>query len=370
VQYTHQPIENHQLTWGVEFQYNGRQDMDLDRRWDDPITDPCDPCSIIGFDSGLVQYLNVQKNSRWLGFYVQDEWQMSDTLTLNAGVRYDDIQGALARDTINPRFALINQWSDSTTAKWLYGTSFRAPTVQEVYYQNEEADIEQVSAESLGGLDTETIETYEFVLEHYFKPNIRGSLSIFHYKLHDFINFYSNEGDPPGSLRWGNWGMAKATGMELGLEGKSQSGIWGRASYSITDTEYGAPVWEMHVDPCDPCESYAEGLETHHGARMLNSPLHLAKLNVIVPIVEDKLFAGFEAQYSSRRRTIDEEKTNNYLLSNLTFTWVEVMKDMDISFGIYNLFNTRYYHPAWGDNELDSVEQNGRSFLFNMRYRF
>jgi iron complex outermembrane receptor protein len=103
---------------------------------------------------------------------------------------------------------------------------------------------------------------------------------------------------------------------------------------------------------------------------MSNSPLHLAKLNVIVPVVEDKLFAGFEAQYSSRRKTLAEEKTNNYLLSNLTFTWVDAMKNMDISFGIYNLFNTRYYHPAWGDNELDSIEQNGRSFLLNMRYRF
>ncbi len=370
LQYTHQPIENHKLTWGVEFQYNGRQDMDLDRRWDAVIlADPCDEESeVLGYNSGVVQYLNVQKNSRWLGFYVQDEWKMSDTLMLNAGVRYDDIQGALARDTINPRFALINQWSDATTLKLLYGTSFRAPTVQEVYYQNEESDTEQVSAESLGGLETETIETYEFVLEHYFKPNIRGSLSIFHYKLHDFINLYSWEGGPPSQLRWENWGMAQATGMELGLEGKSQSGIWGRASYSVTDTEYGAPTW--NVDNSDPCEPVTEGVATHHGARMPNSPLHLAKLNVVVPIVEDKLFAGFEAQYSSRRKTLAEEKTNNYLLSNLTLTWVDAMKNMDISFGIYNLFNTRYYHPAWGDNELDSIEQNGRSFLFNMRYRF
>jgi iron complex outermembrane receptor protein len=367
LQYTHQPIENHQLTWGVEFQYNGRQDMDLDRRWDIAIEDPCTE-EVIGIDSsGVTQYLNVQKNSRWMGFYLQDEWKMSDTLALNAGVRYDDIQGALARDTINPRFALIHNWSDTTTAKWLYGTSFRAPTVQEVFYQNEESDTEQVSAESLGGLDTETIETYEFVLEHYFKPNIRGNLSIFHYKLHDFINLYSNENGPPYQLRWANWGMAQATGMELGLEGKSQSGVWGRASYSVTDSKYGAPTWNMVDDPCEP---YAEGVTTHHDARMSNSPLHLAKLNVVVPIVEDKLFAGFEAQYSSRRKTLAEEKTNNYLLSNLTFTWIDAMKNMDISFGIYNLFNTRYYHPAWGDNELDSIEQNGRSFLFNMRYRF
>jgi iron complex outermembrane receptor protein len=371
LQFTHEPIEDHKLTWGIEFQYNIKQDMDLDRRWDEAIYDPCDEEEVIGIDSsGEEQYLNVKRNSRWMGYYVQDEWKMSDTLTLNAGVRYDDIQGALARDTINPRFALINQWSDATTLKWLYGTSFRAPTIEEVYYQNEESDTEQVSAKSLGGLDTEKIETYEFVLEHYFKPNIRGSLSIFHYKLHDFINLYSYENGPPYMLRWTNWGMAEATGMELGLEAKSQSGIWTRASYSITDTEYGAPIWNTMVDPCEPGESWAEGVLTHHGARMSNSPLHLAKLNVIVPIVEDKLFAGFEAQYSSRRKTLAEEKTNNYLISNLTFTWVDAMKDMDISFGIYNLFNTRYYHPAWGDNELDSIEQNGRSFLFNMRYRF
>lgn len=130
------------------------------------------------------------------------------------------------------------------------------------------------------------------------------------------------------------------------------------------------PLFVTVSEPCDPCEVWLEDVATHHDARMANSPLHLAKLNVIVPIVEDKLFAGFEAQYSSRRKTLAEEKTNSYLLSNLTFTLVDAMKNMDLSFGIYNLFNTRYYHPAWGDNELDSIEQNGRSFLFNLRYRF
>jgi len=373
LQYTHQPIENHTLTWGVEFQLNGRQDMDIDRRWDEPVyVIPGDEDSGVDhYDSGVTQYLNVQKNSRWLGYYVQDEYKASDTLTLSGGVRYDDIQGALARDTINPRFAVINRWSDATTLKLLYGTSFRAPTVQEVYYENPEQEEEFYSADSRGGLDTETIETYEFVLEHYFKPNIRGSLSIFHYKLHDFINLYSNSNGPPSGLRWTNWGMAQATGMELGLEAKSKSGIWTRASYSITDTEYGAPTWNMvHYEEEGEEWDEAEGVAGHHGARMSNSPLHLAKLNVIVPIVEDKLFAGFEAQYSSRRKTLAEEKTNSYLLSNLTFTWVDAMKNIDISFGIYNLFNTRYYHPAWGDNELDSIEQNGRSFLFNLTYRF
>ena len=36
--------------------------------------------------------------------------------------------------------------------------------------------------------------------------------------------------------------------------------------------------------------------------RMLtNSPQHLVKTNVIVPIIEDKLFAGFEGRYTSSR---------------------------------------------------------------------
>jgi len=396
LQYTHEPLENHKLTWGVEFQYNGRQDMNLNRRWDEGIwveqpEDPCDPCSpleevIVGMDpcSGVVnRYLNVQKNSRWWGFYVQDEYKASDTLTLSAGVRYDDIQGALARDTINPRFAAIKQLSDATTLKLLYGTSFRAPTTQEVYYANEETEEAVESADSRGGLDSENIETYEIVLEHYFKPNIRGSLSIFHYKLHDFINQHSDLANLPQLLRWTNWGMAEATGMELGLEGKWQNGVMARASYSLTASKFGAPIYGWLSDPCDPCDMWREGIASHNDERMANSPLHLAKLNVTVPLIEDKFFAGFEAQYSSRRNTIyssewnedDEQiiykrRTNDYILANLTFTWVDVIKNMDLSFGIYNLFNTRYYHPAWGDNELLSVEQNGRSFLFNLRYRF
>jgi iron complex outermembrane receptor protein len=392
LQYTHQPLENHTLTWGVEFQYNGRQDMDLDRRWDEGVwgPDPCDPCGIdeiiVGMDpcSGVVrQYLNVQKNSRLWGFYVQDEYKFSDTLTLSAGVRYDDIQGALARDTINPRFAAIKKLSDATTLKMLYGTAFRAPTIQEVYYTNKYEDDADTSADSRGGLKSETIETYEVVLEHYFDKRTRLNLSLFHYKLHDFVNQHSHINLTPQELRWTNWGMAQASGMELGMEKKWENGVSARASYSLTASKFGAPVFEEVSDPCDPCDVWLEGIATHDDERMANSPLHLAKLNVIVPLIEDKLFAGFEAQYNSRRNTIyraewDEDdkpfsyklRTNDYILANLTFTLVDVMKNMDLSFGIYNLFNTRYYHPAWGDNELLSVEQNGRSFLLNMRYRF
>jgi len=375
LQFTHEPIENHKLTWGVEFQYNGRQDMYMTRRGDEVIlADPCDEDSeVLGYNSWMNKLLDVQKNSRTWGLYVQDEWTMSDTLALNAGVRYDNIEGPLARDTINPRFALINNWSDTTTAKLLYGTAFRSPTIQEVYYEDESDELEQTSADSRGGLDSETIETYEFVLEHYFKPNLRGSLSLFHYKL---LNFINNEWiATPTSQNWQNWGMAQASGLEAGLDGKWENGIRARASYSFVDTRYREPRYSI-VDE----EAY---LDEKTPGRMPNSPLHLAKLNLIVPIVENKVFAGFEAQYNSRRGTTwhwrwnDEDepiavkrKTNDYLLANLTITWLDVVKNMDISFGVYNLFNTRYYHPAWGDNELLSIEQNGRSFLFNLTYRF
>ncbi len=356
LQFTAEPWENHKLTWGAEFQYNGRQDQDsswagIPYPWGDPL-DPCDPCA-------LMVPLRVHKNTKNWGVYIQDEFKILENLTANAGVRYDhyDIGGG----SINPRFALIYNQSDATTLKLLYGTAFRPPTLFELYY--EDPVFEQPSADSRGGLDPETIETYEVVLEHFFDPSLLGTLSLYHYDLHNSIARQSEYEE----LTWRSMGKVEATGLEAGLHKKWANGITARASYSLVDTEYQEPALQ------------SDALLGYDPKRMLNSPKHLFKLNLLAPLVKDKVFAGFEVQYDSKRRTIggwndDEEQVRNEtgdsFVANLTLTCVDVIKNMDISFGVYNLFNESYAHPAWGDNELDTIKQNGSSFMFNLRYRF
>jgi len=352
VQFSTTVFEKHRLTTGVEFQYTIEQDQNFIRRSND--------WGVITVDEDSSWKKNLRNN--WYGVYLQDEWRMADDLTVNAGLRWDYYEGV--GGTTNPRVAVIKNLSDATTLKLLYGTAFRAPTAHELYYQDEALEQEPAL-----DLKSETIETYEAVLEHYFDRSMRGSVSLYHYKLLDFINQRSLEGWPPGLMTWENAGKVEATGVELGLEKNWKNGMRGRFSYSFARTKYYEVQWGSDSDEDEPTDR----------TTLPNSPQHMVKGNLIIPLIKDKLFAGLEAQYYSRRSVLstvpefDRSRgrfLKGYIVTNLTLTWKDVVKNLELAFAVRNLFDEKYYHPAWGDNEMSAIEQDGRTFLLTARYRF
>ncbi|MHC4150527.1 MAG: TonB-dependent receptor plug domain-containing protein [Planctomycetota bacterium] len=351
LQFTADIWENHKLTWGFEFQYNDKQDQEMTVRWNDSGDITVDPNE------------SWKKNERnhWYGFYVQDEIRFAEDLMVNLGVRYDYYEGA--GDNISPRVAVIKNLSDKTTLKLLYGTAFRAPTAYELYYHNPPLE----SFEPAGKLDSEEIETYEAVLEHYFNPSMRGSFSLYYYKLEDYIAQQSAEGWPPGMLEWDNRGDVEALGLEAGLEKYWANGTKGRFSYSFVDTDHKETQYDEFGDPFS------------NNTNLPNSPEHMLKGNLIVPLIENKLFAGIESQYYSKRKvqsTVPEfdrnrgDHTDGYFITNITLTWQDVVKNLELAFSVRNLFDEEYWHPAWGDNELSAIQQDGRTYILTARYRF
>lgn len=70
------------------------------------------------------------KRDNW-NAYVQDEWKLTDSLTVVAGVRYDDF--TLFGSSVNPRGSIGWKGSSGLFARVGYGTAFRAPTPLEQY---------------------------------------------------------------------------------------------------------------------------------------------------------------------------------------------------------------------------------------------
>lgn len=320
-QVTRSLFEQHKLTTGLEFRNNINQHQ---RNYDDvPDTPP---------------YQDENHHSTvWAG-YIQDEINILRNLNLTAGVRYDhyDTFGG----TVNPRLALVFKPLEGTILKLLYGGAFRAPSAFEFYY------FDTMTAKSNPSLKPEKIRTYELVYEQYLGDHFRSSLSGFYYRIDDLI---TQQTDPADSLnQFLNVDSADAKGVEFELEGKWSNGLQGRVSYT-----------------------YQDARDIQSGKTLSNSPRHLAKLNLVTPLFSEKIFAGIEEQYMSRRTTEAGEKTSEFYITNLTLFSQNLLPRLELSATLYNLFDTNYSDPVSTDlNPIDVVGQDGRTFRVKLTYKF
>jgi iron complex outermembrane receptor protein len=311
------PTLRHTLTAGLESRYDLRQEQ---RTWDTEV------------------HLDDARHDVTWGVYFQDEFRALTNLAFVGGARYDVYESF--GGTTNPRLAAIYDLSQDTTFKLIYGTAFRAPNIYELYYQ----DGGLTQKPSLH-LDPETITTYEAIVEQQFNREIRGTVTGFYYVMEDLIDQYLDPSD--GLLVFRNLQGVDARGAELALEGRWDGGWRSRVSYTYAD------AWDRATS------------ET-----LVDSPNHLAKLNLIVPVVREELFAGLEVLYDSMSKTLSGSHTDDFTLTNLTLTYVNRSKHLEVSASIYDLFDTRYAYPGFGEHVQDAIEQDGRAFRVKLTYRF
>ena len=282
-------------------------------------------------------YTDIHTNRQSHGVYVQGDFTLLDNLHFVGGVRYDkygDFDPAF-----NPRLALIYHPWKTSTLKAIYGTAFRAPNFTEL----SDARFQNIKPEEITG--------YELVYEQEIGRYLRSSISGFYNQMDDLIVFQS-----------GNFTNLNADtkGLELALEGLGPRGIRGRASYSLQETRNTTVAWDMP-----------------------DSPDHLIKFNLSVPVYKEKIFAGVEFRYASSRNslhtttdssgqpiTVQGEDAASYGIVNLTLFSQNLIKNLEFSAGIYNLLDRKYSDPASRYHTQDLIEQDGRSFRLKMTYRF
>jgi outer membrane receptor for ferrienterochelin and colicins len=278
--------------------------------------------------------LQDERSSDTLGLYVQDEVKLADKLVLTAGLRFDRYAETFG-STLNPRMGLIYSPSPTATVKALYGQAFRAPNPFERFYNTEQVNQPELSPE--------TIKTYELVYEQYFGHRYRVGASAYYYDVNELITQTQTE---LGDTYFANLDEVRATGIELEAEGRFDSGVRLSASYTLQKSE-----------------DQVSGLE------LSSSPRHLAKLHFSVPTYRE-LLASLELQYNGASRTIRGARADDFLVANLTLLSEKLVRGLDLSVGVYNLFDTRYGYPGSGDNIQDVIEQNGRTLHGKLTYRF
>ncbi|MEK6815120.1 MAG: TonB-dependent receptor [Nitrospirota bacterium] len=313
---------SHKLVVGAEYQRNLQQDQ-----------------TAVNEDGVSSEILSERRRSARWAVYLQDEVRVSQGFLLNLGVRYDDYD--TFGGTTNPRMAVIyNAPAGGTTAKLLYGTAFRSPNVYEMYYNDA-----GFSQKTNPDLKPEKIETTELVLEQAVGGDFRASASLYRCKVKSLIDQETDPAD--GLLVFRNTGRVDARGIELEARGVVAGRVEGRASWAYQISEDAAT-----------------------GEALSNSPRHLAKLRVGVPIVGDKLYAGLESQFTSKRKTVSGGDIGGFAVSNLVLSSRRWIGGLVLTAAVYNLFDRKYSDPASDSHVQDAIPQDGRSFRLKATYEF
>lgn len=289
-------------------------------------------------------YLDDNHHSLVQGYYLQDEYHILPNLILNAGLRADiyDSFGTSA----NPRVALVWKPHHNTVLRLGYGEAFRAPNAYELYYDDSS------TAKANPNLKPEKLRSFELGWDQFIGNNIQTTVTGFYTRISGLLAQTADPAD--GMMFFVNKSKVESKGVELQVEGKWENGVSGRLSYSYQDAR--------NLDTNQPLE---------------NAPRTVAKaaLTVPLPLVKQH-FATIETCYGSSRLNAAGETVAGAAIVNLTLLSRELVKGLDLSASLYNLFDTRYSMPAGPEQvnslgeSLQGIRQDGITFRIKATWKF
>jgi iron complex outermembrane receptor protein len=96
----------------------------------------------------------------------------------------------------------------------------------------------------------------------------------------------------------------------------------------------------------------------------------MAKLNLIVPLVDQRLSAGVEGQFLGRRLTLLQNSVSSYQVFNFTLLGHTLGKHLDVAASAFNILNKKYFDPGRPEDPENTIQQDGRSVRIKITGRF
>lgn len=311
-------LGKHRLILGAEYRDNFRQRI---RNYDE--------------EPPLV-YTDIEQDTQVWGLFAEVEAVLHRTLLLNLGLRHDHY-GTFG-GTTNPRLALIYHPHERSTVKLIYGQAFRSPNAWESF-------VSDPASKGNPDLNPETINNYELVYEQGLAGGARLTIDGYVSRVKGLI---SQEPDPAdGLLVNRNLESVSSRGVELELSGTMHESAKWRFSYAWQRSENGDTGQELD-----------------------NSPRHLGKASLEVPLVPELMFASVDLQYHGSAKTLSGARTEAFWLANATLYGRTFGKRLDVSVGIYNVFDASYAYPGATQHVQDTIEQDGRTLRLKLVAHF
>jgi iron complex outermembrane receptor protein len=305
----------HTLTAGAEHINNTKQHQDS--RFVDP---------------ALVLF-SLDRPSQQSAAYAQHELKLYRSLIFTTGLRYD---GYEQFSRVTPRTAVIWMPLPNQSFKYLYGHAFRAPNAHEsnsFYFGDAVLD-----------LRPETISTHEVVWERYASDWLRTSVSTYWYDADRLITLHA---DPAAFLgaTFVNAGQVRAKGLELEAQLRGKWRLQGMFSYALQ-----------------------QAIDQDTGAPLPNSPRHMLKGRVSMPLVSPRSSIGLEVIAVGSRLTLAGTPVPRATTADLTLS--HPLSPSFELFGTFdNVFNVQYADPGSGSLRQNVIPRNGRALQIGLRWK-
>ncbi len=282
-------------------------------------------------------YLEDQLRKVWYAL-LQDEYAFARHWELVGGVRYDhysDFGG-----TINPRLALVWETSHELTSKLLYGRAFRPPSFNELYIQNNPANLGNPD------LEPETLESYELAFDYQPRADLRTILNLFYYEVKDLIELVQDSGQT--TLTTQNTKDQKGRGLEFEVD------------WRVTET------FDLKGN-----FAYQRSKDAATGKVTPDAPETQFYVNAHWQFWPRWSIDGQYFWIGNRHRAEDDTRPDieDYDTVNLTLRRKGIAKNWDVAFAVRNLFDTDIREPSQPVIPND-YPMEGRSVYGELRCHF
>ena len=337
IPFDYEVFDGNVITLGLEYRLINQTSVRNSSNFDPVTLDPLE-----GMQDFSDTYPFIKEVTRRIeSVYLQDTWDITNTINLTLGIRYDhysDFGGALS-----PRAGLTWAFMKNASLKLLYGEAFRAPSFQEMYTTN------QPAVQGNPDLDPETIRTYEAGLSYQFNKYVTSSINYFYNDVEDLIDLRVIDIER-NTRRFENEKSAHVQGIEMETKVNIMKDNYIFMNYTFQNPEdddgNDLPFVAQHTGNF--------GVNVHYW-KYINTNL-----------------STFVSGRRSRDKT-DERETRDdlpaYALFNLSIIGKEFFKTMEVQGTVFNLLDKDYSDPG-GVSIPEDLPRPGRTFFVGLSYQF
>lgn len=294
--------------------------------------------------------------------FVQDEYKMSDPVTMYLGARldyYKKCEGVFWNTTttnplnatspsethieLSPKVAFDYKSDDKTHYFVSYGHSFNPPAMYKMYRYSEYSRYWYVPNPDL---KPETSDTFELGMKKELDKDTNFNVTLYHVKTDDKI---AASGILPGETY-----MGKGVKKYMNFDSEKRNGVEFELTHKISDK------FDTYIN-----YAWQQGKLKLGGKESTNFDIPKHLLHAGIEYNYDKWNALLDCQYVSARQAPDEEggeygAEDAYFIINTAVNY-KIAKDVTLQFGVTNLLDREFYS---GD------ATGGRTYNVGLRYSF